>query len=704
MESIDSALLQAWINHRDAEAFTQIVGRYAGLVYSAANRVLGSPADAEDVAQECFLVLANAEPPGPKSLGGWLHVVATRKSLNRIRSDSARRRRELAQTEISPTPSEATWDDIKWYVDEALRDLPEELRFVATEHFLIQRTHNDIAEELGVTRQTVSHRIKKSVEEIRRVLVGKGISVPVTLLSSLLTAHTASAAPQQLTVSLGKLAIAGTGGTPITAPPIASSVPMSILKWSFISGTAVVLAWIGYISWPPDEDNELMSTPAVAVSGTENTEESISKTSGLEETNRQVIQASARKNNPTIEKATEGVPERMRHVYGTVYDIGTGQPVKNAEVTAAASTTRKTSSGLKVTSTHWQHAFTNALGEFHIGTLLENRYTLSVKWGARDIDGQSANVDLRDNEEVRGVEIGISLASYTGAIVEGRLMVGNGNQVEGADMRAVYDPVWDEDTGTVTTNGFRTATTNEDGEFVLYDMEPGTIALTVTPTLPGYGKMVQFVDLVERQEYVANFHFPSSSGGVLEGHVKQSPIHEAAGSGYTSVELHSDDDSYTIFTDGRLDGKRSAIVRAYVDNRDGISMMWSANTDSKGFFQFHDLPAGNYEVVVEPMDFHIRIVAKEPQSIRLSNHVPITDIIRVNAGVWTKMALPIVGNGGELSDFTRTYYNSYGAAMEAWGSDAQRERSYQIQYATVRSNAVTELDFDFTKPLAVATE
>ena len=82
MKPADSALLQAWIDHRDAQAFAQIVRRYAGLVYGSANRILASSTDAEDVSQECFLALAGADGPGPRSLPAWLHAVATRQALS----------------------------------------------------------------------------------------------------------------------------------------------------------------------------------------------------------------------------------------------------------------------------------------------------------------------------------------------------------------------------------------------------------------------------------------------------------------------------------------------------------------------------------------------------------------------------------------------------------------------------------------------
>jgi DNA-directed RNA polymerase specialized sigma24 family protein len=55
MPSSDVEILKLWAASGNADAFAELVRRYAPLVYSAALRVLRNSADAEDVAQQCFL-------------------------------------------------------------------------------------------------------------------------------------------------------------------------------------------------------------------------------------------------------------------------------------------------------------------------------------------------------------------------------------------------------------------------------------------------------------------------------------------------------------------------------------------------------------------------------------------------------------------------------------------------------------------------
>lgn len=63
-------------------------------VVSVANRVLGDPAEAEDVAQEVFWDLHRRHPEGLPLAGRWLHSAAVHTALNRLRSRRRRERRE----------------------------------------------------------------------------------------------------------------------------------------------------------------------------------------------------------------------------------------------------------------------------------------------------------------------------------------------------------------------------------------------------------------------------------------------------------------------------------------------------------------------------------------------------------------------------------------------------------------------------------
>src|SRR4029453_2996506 len=90
----DMSLLHRFASRGDEDAFSEIVRRYAGVVFCACHRVLRARGWAEGVARETFFRLVNCPARVSHSLGGWLHRAATRLAVDTLRSEQARHRRE----------------------------------------------------------------------------------------------------------------------------------------------------------------------------------------------------------------------------------------------------------------------------------------------------------------------------------------------------------------------------------------------------------------------------------------------------------------------------------------------------------------------------------------------------------------------------------------------------------------------------------
>ena len=95
----DMSLLHRFADRGDEDAFSEIVRRYAGVVYCACHRVLRDRGWAEDVAQETFFRLLKSRESVSQSLGGWLtlsRLLSSRKNVScatssaRARSPSTR--------------------------------------------------------------------------------------------------------------------------------------------------------------------------------------------------------------------------------------------------------------------------------------------------------------------------------------------------------------------------------------------------------------------------------------------------------------------------------------------------------------------------------------------------------------------------------------------------------------------------------------
>jgi len=215
MSGTDQDLLMRWVNRHDAEAFREIAARHSAMVYATCQRILGNDADAEDAAQECFEVLALKGRKAGKYLGAWLHRVATNLSLERLRAEKRRKAREARFAAQKVLTTEPQWGDIYGFVDEAVAELPDKLRVPIVLHFFENQTHDEIARAIGTSRQTVTYRIGKGIEVVRKSLKKRGVPVATSALAAMMGAKLAEgvSVPASLTTVLGKLAIAGTAAS-----------------------------------------------------------------------------------------------------------------------------------------------------------------------------------------------------------------------------------------------------------------------------------------------------------------------------------------------------------------------------------------------------------------------------------------------------------------------------------------------------------
>jgi RNA polymerase sigma-70 factor (ECF subfamily) len=212
MPSSDLRLLEEWRSRRDADAFREIVSRHASMVYATARRLLGNPADAEDVAQDCFARLATDDAIRIKSsLSGWLHHLAVGRSREYLRSETRRRGREsrAAARVAAAHGGPSTLEAILPLVDEAIDELADDLRDVLVGHYLEGESYEAIAARLGMSRRAATYRAQKAIRRVRRRLRASGVRVASAALAAALASGRMEAAPVSLHATLGKVAVAG---------------------------------------------------------------------------------------------------------------------------------------------------------------------------------------------------------------------------------------------------------------------------------------------------------------------------------------------------------------------------------------------------------------------------------------------------------------------------------------------------------------
>lgn len=174
--------------------------------------------DAEELTQDYFVELARRAAMIRSSVGGWLHSLATSRSLNAVRSRNRRREHEqcsvVAKVQTDPG-AEVPWSHVEPLLDKAIDSLPDELRVTIILHFLEGYSQSDVASQLGVHQSTVSRRIQEALEALRACLHESGFVMAIAPLASLMTARLDHTAAPHLLVSLTKIALAGVGSTAV---------------------------------------------------------------------------------------------------------------------------------------------------------------------------------------------------------------------------------------------------------------------------------------------------------------------------------------------------------------------------------------------------------------------------------------------------------------------------------------------------------
>jgi RNA polymerase sigma-70 factor (ECF subfamily) len=247
----DLQLLRRWADRGDAEAFGRIVQQYAGCVYATCLRILGDSGRAQDASQETFFRLMRSPNQVTQNLGGWLHRTATHLALDILRSETSRRHREIVYADENKHEA-STWAELSPCVDQAMTELPEELRTLLVEHYLMGRSQVELAERTGLSAATISRRVHQGLDELRERLKLKGVYALPAVLAGLLCHVAARQAPASLTTQLGKMALlhSAAGRSAFLRNPPARPLMQSLLdprKWIPILGGITAIALIEWL-------------------------------------------------------------------------------------------------------------------------------------------------------------------------------------------------------------------------------------------------------------------------------------------------------------------------------------------------------------------------------------------------------------------------------------------------------------------------
>ena len=160
----------------DAAAFRELVERHQSRAYALALRILRSPADAEEVAQDAFVRVWTALPGfrGESSFSTWLHRIVARRALDRVAVLKNRRAREQLEESL-PERADPLADGRKRdehrartvVLQRMIDRLSPHQRAAVTLFYYEGRSVEDVATVLGMPANTVKTHLLRARTALR---------------------------------------------------------------------------------------------------------------------------------------------------------------------------------------------------------------------------------------------------------------------------------------------------------------------------------------------------------------------------------------------------------------------------------------------------------------------------------------------------------------------------------------------------------
>jgi len=175
----------------ERDAYALLVERYNGSLFRYLVRMVGQPADAEDLAQEAFLraYLSLASYNPSYRFSTWLFRIATNLAINRIKAASKivsleemrdrREQRDEPPPELADPATDSRPDlaaersDMVRLVQRCLQELPADYRAVVALRHIAELSYNEIPDSIGLPLNTVRTRLHRGRERLGQCLAAR---------------------------------------------------------------------------------------------------------------------------------------------------------------------------------------------------------------------------------------------------------------------------------------------------------------------------------------------------------------------------------------------------------------------------------------------------------------------------------------------------------------------------------------------------
>ena len=179
MTTNDDQILINQIIEGDNHAFSELVDRYKGMIFTVTMRMLKNREEAEEVAQDSFVKMYKSLPrfKGGSKFSTWLYRIAYNSCLDRIKKN----KKHLNDVEIN----EFTEHEVKT-IDNALvqmekneqaeaiqrciAQLPSEDSFLMTLYYFDDLSLGEISDIMGITANSIKVKLFRSRKKLASIL------------------------------------------------------------------------------------------------------------------------------------------------------------------------------------------------------------------------------------------------------------------------------------------------------------------------------------------------------------------------------------------------------------------------------------------------------------------------------------------------------------------------------------------------------
>lgn len=247
----DLDLLREYAERHSEAAFTALVERHLGLIYSAALRQVRDPQLAEEVTQVTFVILARKARSlhTGTNLSGWLYRTAHFAANGVLRTEHRRKEREQKAAQMNTTSAgpaeESVWEQIAPFLDEAMTKLGDIDRQAMLLRFFENKSLAQVGTALGMSEEAARKRVSRGLEKLRGLLLKRGVAFPAAMIAAGISANSVQAAPAALVTSVVSAAQGSAAAASTLAATKAALKAMAWIKLKTAVGFGAGILLIG---------------------------------------------------------------------------------------------------------------------------------------------------------------------------------------------------------------------------------------------------------------------------------------------------------------------------------------------------------------------------------------------------------------------------------------------------------------------------